>query len=610
MMRHTCPFKVPFVLAVLGCVVVSRPAAAQIDLSGEWSTIYHEDAPHRGAGPELGDYSGLPINEAGRLKAESWDASILSLRERQCIPHIVTYALRGPANIRISKGASDPDTGQVTAYHMLGTYGRPRTIWLDGRPHPSQFAPHTWTGFSTGRWQGNTFIVTTTHIKTGWIQRNGVAHSDGAIMTEYFIRHQNQMLVVTYIDDPIYLDEPFVRTTNFTLSLTSNPNEWGSCGPAVDEVAGHPKGYVPHYLPGENPYLASARKSQHLTDDGGSGGAATTYPEYATNGRVAWPVLPPSPAASARLAEAREGSGSGSDGPSTTVEILPVHSNIFMLATSGGNVTVQTGDQGVLLVDAGPERLSGLLLAAIRKLSDKPIRSLLNTHYHSDHTGGNEAVAKVGVRLRMSGGANTQGGMYAGPAAIAHENVLLAMSAPTGERAPTATAAWPTDTFFTDEHEVVFNGEAILLRHQPAAHTDGDTTVFFRKSDVISTGDVFVTTSYPVIDSKRGGSVRGVIDALNRIIDVTVPRDWQEGGTMVIPGHGRLSDEADVVEYRDMVTIIHERVEAMVKKGMTLAQVKASRPSRDYDGRYGATTGAWTTDMFIEAVYSDVARSR
>jgi glyoxylase-like metal-dependent hydrolase (beta-lactamase superfamily II) len=288
------------------------------------------------------------------------------------------------------------------------------------------------------------------------------------------------------------------------------------------------------------------------------------------------------------------------------VEVLQVAPNVYALASADGNVTVQVGEQGVLVVDAGSSGVSEAVLTAIKTLSDKPIRFLLNTHYHPDHTGGNEAIAKVGVRLRMSGGANTQGGMYAGPAAIAHENVLLAMSAPTGEKAPTPTAAWPTDTFFTDEHEVVFNGEAIQLHHVPSAHTDGDSTVFFRKSDVIATGDIFITTGYPVVDAKRGGSVSGIIAGLNHIIDVTVPRDWQEGGTVVVPGHGRLSDEADVVEYRDMVTIIRERVEALVKKGMTLAQVKAARPSLDYDGRYGSTTGAWTTDMFIEAVYRDV----
>lgn len=579
-------------LLLLGlAAIVAAPgrAVAQMDLSGEWSTLYHEDSAHRGAGPELGDYTGLPLTPAGRLKAESWDASILSLRERQCIPHISTYALRGPATIRIWKELPNPGTGQVDALHILGSYGRPRTIWLDGRPHPSPYAPHTWTGFSTGRWEGNTLVVTTTHIKTGWTQRNGAAHTDQATMTEYFVRHEGHLLVVTLIDDPVYLEEPFVRTTNFALTLTGTPNDWGSCGPAVDEVAGHPKGYVPHYLPGENPYLAPARAALSLTEDGASGGASTTYPEYARVGRQPWPSPP--------LGQA----------PATTgVEVLHVQDAVYLIASPAGNVTVQVGEQGVLVVDAGGAAVTDEVIAAIGRLSDKPIRFLVNTHFHPDHTGGNEAVGKVGVRLRTSGGANSQGGVYAGPSIVAHENVLLAMSAPTGEQAPTPVGAWPSDTFFTDEHEIVFNGEPILLRHHPSAHTDGDTTVFFRKSDVVSAGDLFVTTGYPVVDAARGGSMRGVIDALNHLIDITVPLDWQEGGTMVVPGHGRLADEADVVEFRDMVTIVSERVAALAARGMSLDEIKAARPSLDYDGRYGRESGA--TEAFIDAVYQAVER--
>jgi hypothetical protein len=182
--------------ALLFAALVAHPASAQVDLTGEWGNRFHEDATARGAGPDIGDYSGLPLNDAGRLKAESWEAGILSTRERQCIPHVVTYAMRGPANFRMWK-ETEPLTGQVVAYHTYGTYGRPRTIWLDGRPHPSEYAPHTWTGFSTGKWEGNKLTVETTHIKTGWIQRNGAATSDLATMTEHFIRHGDNLLVVT-----------------------------------------------------------------------------------------------------------------------------------------------------------------------------------------------------------------------------------------------------------------------------------------------------------------------------------------------------------------------------------------------------------------------------
>jgi glyoxylase-like metal-dependent hydrolase (beta-lactamase superfamily II) len=191
---------------------------------------------------------------------------------------------------------------------------------------------------------------------------------------------------------------------------------------------------------------------------------------------------------------------------------------------------------------------------------------------------------------------------------FAHENVLNRMSAPTGHAPPTPTAAWPTTTFFIDTKEFFFNDEAVQILHQPAAHTDGDSIVFFRRSDVVATGDLFVTTGYPLVDLQRGGSIQGVIDALNRILDITIPASQQEGGTMVIPGHGRLCDEADVVEYRDMVTIIRDRIRDQIQRGLTLEQVKASRPTRDYDGRYGATTGPWTTDMFVEAVYRSLTK--
>jgi cyclase len=184
---------------------------------------------------------------------------------------------------------------------------------------------------------------------------------------------------------------------------------------------------------------------------------------------------------------------------------------------------------------------------------------------------------------------------------IAHEAVLKAMSAPAGKTAPTPSAAWPTDAFPGESKEIYANGEGIEVIHPGLANTDGDSIVYFRRSDVLVTGDIFSMTSYPVIDVKKGGSFAGVIAALNRIIDITIPKDWQEGGTMVIPGHGRIADEADVVEYRDMLTIIRDRIQDAVKKGMTLQQVKAARLTRDYDGRYGDPT------EMIEVAYREMS---
>ena len=290
---------------------------------------------------------------------------------------------------------------------------------------------------------------------------------------------------------------------------------------------------------------------------------------------------------------------------SVDVRVLPVQGHVYMLVSAGGNVTLQIGDDGVLLVDTSVAEASDKVLAAIRTLTDKPIRYIVNTHAHPDHAGGNVNIARAGATI----GGGTIGAAFtpSGASILAHEQVLARMSAPTGQTAPTPGAAWPTNTFFGPRKELFFNEEAIEILHQPAAHTDGDSLVFFRRSDVVSTGDVFVTTSYPVIDASWGGGIQGVIAALNRVLEITIPKREQEGGTYVIPGHGRLCDEADVLEYRDMVTIVRDRVQDMVKKGMTLDQVKASRPTLEYDGRYGATTGPWTTDMFVEAVYRNLS---
>ncbi len=277
-----------------------------------------------------------------------------------------------------------------------------------------------------------------------------------------------------------------------------------------------------------------------------------------------------------------------------------------MLAGAGGNIAVQVGDDGVLLVDSGAGTVSDKVLAAIRQLSSKPIRIIVNTQANPDHTGGNALLAKSGTRAAaglLVGGRTDEGAMV-----IAHEQVLAAMSAPTGKTSPTPASAWPTDIYPGDSKDVYANGEGIQILHQPSAHTGGDSMVYFRRSDVVVTGDIFITTGYPVFDVVNGGTFSGVLDSLNRIIDLAIPKDWQEGGTMVIPGHGRLADESDVVEYRDMITIIRDRIQDMIRKGMRLEQVKAARPTRDYDGRYGAVTGSWTTEMFIEAAYRDLSR--
>jgi cyclase len=276
----------------------------------------------------------------------------------------------------------------------------------------------------------------------------------------------------------------------------------------------------------------------------------------------------------------------------TPLEVLHVHGNVYMLASTLGNVTVQVGKdpghQGVLLVDTGAAAMSAKIAAEIRKLSPEPVRFIVNTSANPDHTGGNEAIAKPDTHVF---------GTPDAVAVFAQSNVLARMSA---KGAGVATGAWPTITF-DDRKALEFNGETVEIFSEKNAHTDGDSIVLFRGSNVLSAGDVFLTTGYPVIDWKRGGSIQGELRALNHILELTVPHAMQEGGTMVIPGLGRLCDQADVTDYRDMMTIIRDRIADGIAKGKTLDEVKAMRPTRDYDRRY--STSSWTGDMLVEAVY-------
>jgi cyclase len=279
------------------------------------------------------------------------------------------------------------------------------------------------------------------------------------------------------------------------------------------------------------------------------------------------------------------------------LHVLKVQGNVYMLVGAGGNITVQTGADGVLLVDTGLAPSAPKVLAEIRKLSDKPIQWIINTHVHADHTGGNAELARLGMTPASLGP----------PRIVAHSSVLNRMASKEANQPELPEAGWPNDEYFNPTKDFFFNNEAVVVYHMPAAHTDGDSVVFFRRSDVVSTGDIFTPERYPLIDLERGGSVEGLVAALNRILEITVPGKYQEGGTLVIPGHGRLCDEADVVEYRDMLTIIRDRVRDMLKKGKTLEQVKAARPTLDYDTQYGADTGFWTTSMFVEAVYKSLS---
>jgi glyoxylase-like metal-dependent hydrolase (beta-lactamase superfamily II) len=298
------------------------------------------------------------------------------------------------------------------------------------------------------------------------------------------------------------------------------------------------------------------------------------------------------------------------DATDKTIRALPVRPNIYMIVGAGGNITVQTGDDGVLVVDSGRGAASTeKVQSLIRQLSTKPVRYILNTSYLADHTGGNEGLRGQVPPGGGRGGGGGGGGGRGTPIA-AHEGVLGRMSAPSGKSAPTPTNAWPSETYYTAYHDIYFNGEGVQMLHPPSAVTDGDSMVYFRRSDVISTGDVFLTTTYPMIDVKAGGTIDGVVSALNRVLEITIPKEKQEGGTMVIPGHGRISDEADVLEYRDMLTIVRDRIKDAIRKGKTLQEVQAAGLTKEYDPRYGSTTGPWTTSMFIEAAYQSLSAKK
>jgi hypothetical protein len=254
-------------------------AVPGLDLSGNWAPLTHEDQPERGPGPALVDYLGLPINAAARQFAESWDASRLTLPEHQCQVHVASYIFRGPLNLRIWE-IKDPQSQKLIALRQyISTYEQNRTIWMDGRPHPPEGAAHTWMGFSTGQWQGNMLTVYTTHIKQGWIRRNGLPQSDKATLIEHYMRHGNELTHVSIVTDPIYLTEPLIKTQNFNLILQEGQNWLYPCE-YVEEVADRPRGTVPSYMPGENRFLTEFADQYHLSHQAVLGGAETMYPEY------------------------------------------------------------------------------------------------------------------------------------------------------------------------------------------------------------------------------------------------------------------------------------------------------------------------------------------
>ena len=303
--------------------------------------------------------------------------------------------------------------------------------------------------------------------------------------------------------------------------------------------------------------------------------------------------------------------------PPSPIEVVQLRENFYVIGGAGGNILVQIGPEGVILVDSGSTARADEVLAAIRRITPLPIRYIINTSMDADHVGGNDKLARAGLSIlpgAVAAGAGLNDDLVSNSgraSVLAHENVLTRMTAAGPQAVP--TALWPTKTFAYRMYSMYLNGEGIQVIHMPAAHTDGDTIVFFRRGDVIATGDVIDTTRWPVIDIKRGGTVQGEIDALNRLMDLSIhnlPIQWHPDRTFLVPGHGFVYDKLDLLEYRDAVTVVRDRVLDLINQGMSLAQVKAANPTLGYRSQYGADSGPWTTDMFVEVIYNELAANR
>ena len=580
------------------------PPAPAIDLSGYWTGVLHEDAYERGAGNEIADYGGFALNEAGRLWALSYDPSRVTLRHHQCEGYVAPYQMRSTGNFRIWEDR-DSRTHRLIAINVYGqTTEGLRTIWMDGRPHPPAWAPHTARGFSTGRFVGNALVVQTTHIKQGWVRRNGLPGSDQTTMTDFFLRNGDRLTNVTVANDPVFFSEAQVRSNDFVRQPVDHGAWLYACDDG-EQILDRAPDYVPHYLFGKQPFAREFAKKYNLPVAASLMGAASIYPELPAQLRTVNADALFSPAAGRPSETSKAVAVEPRDGQ---VHVLPIRNNVYMLVGDGGNIVVQTGDQGPFVIDTGEGKLSDKVLAAIRTLTSKPIQFIANTSFHAEHTGGNGVLGAAGQDPSLPGSFFVQSaprgvtGFFSDPKSHAtmmgHNNVMVRMQA-----AGAPAASVPADTYLEDRRRKSHNGDAIELFHMPNASTDGDSLIHFRSADVLVAGDIFTTTQYPFIDAKNGGTVQGLIRALNAILDLTVFRHQGEGGTYVVPGHGYLSDEHEVVEYRDMVVIVRDRVKAMKDGGATLAQIQASRVTADYDTRYGANNGPWTTALFVQAVY-------
>ena len=620
-------------LAIVLASLASRPVFVQenspIDLTGTWRWLPYEDERDRTPGAYPGDYRGTPLNDAARMRADSYDEEWNSTSPLlQCRPRSPGYQPKGLDPMRIDR-VIDPLSRNLMAYRF--SYEKTpgdRVLWLDGRPRPSPYALHSWDGFSTGRFQGDTLEITTTHLKESFVRRNGVPTSFRATVIEHVSLEEPYLEWTFTVIDPDYLTEPIVRSATYvrapTLQLPPYP-----CQP--EEYQPGEKYRVPHYLLGANPYLTESAFKYKAPLDGVRGGADTLYPAWRPRGMTLSPpaaqfaLTPAYTDASTRIAERADAQPPRAP-VYDKVEAVHAAGNVYLIGGAGGNIAVSAGGDGVIMVDSGAATASEKVLAAIRQLAyslrpaegpdatspfantwqathaapEPMIRMIINTSSNPDHVGGNANI-RMSPMFRLLGFRDPSLSLQV----LAHELTQRRML-----ESHAADRLVPTDTYASEKYTLYrfLNNQAVQLVHMPRAVTDGDSAVWFRRSDVIASGDVYNSDVYPPIDVDRGGSIDGEIDALNTLIDMCATEFMSQGGTMIIPGHGWMSDAADAGYYRDMLMIIRDRVQAMIDKGITLAQVKAAKPTLDYDPEYGRERGV--TARFVEAVYRSLAEKK
>jgi len=578
------------------------PMVSGTDFSGSWRWLNHQDAPLFTAAGDIADWGGIPLNDAARLYALSWQASRQTVKQQQCMGYVPPYTWMSPGNHRIWE-ERDPFTQRLAAIRYWGQIAQvDRTIYMDGRPHPPAYAPHTFAGFSTGKFEGNILTVTTTHIKRGWLRANGAPQSDAATVTEHLIRHGDTVTILAAVEDPVYLSEPMTKTS-LLFRQPLAPDAWLYACDDSEQIPGRKNEYVPSHLFGQNPFVREYADKNRVPLLGAFGGRETMYPEFldavktntGAEAAVKAKMLPSGQQQASRAPDPTPNDGN--------IHVFHVAGSVYMLAGDGANIAVQVGPQGGLVVDTGAGKLSDKVIAEIGKLSSKPIQFIVNTSFHADHVGGNKKLQAAGADPSLTGSffSNQFADAGQGATVIGHQNVQTRM-----EKQNPALDTPPSDTYSEDRRRKYHNEESVEIFPMPNAITDGDSIVHFRRSDVMVAGDIFTTTQYPFIDTRNGGSLQGEIQALNFILDRTLYQHDEDGGTLIIPGHGRVTNEWEVAEYRDMLVIFRDRVQSMIKAGATLEQVKAARPTADFDVRFGATSGPWTTDMFVEALYTSL----